>query len=51
MLLLQMAAVYWPPLQLLLKTTALDWVHWQTIALTALPILVVPELVKAVRRG
>ncbi len=51
MLLLQMAAVYWPPLQLLLKTTALDWIHWQTIALAALPILVVPELVKAVRRG
>lgn len=50
MLALQMAAVYWPPLQLLLKTAALDWGHWQTIALAALPLLVAPELVKAVRR-
>jgi len=46
---LQLAAVYWPPMQVLLKTAPLGWEHWQLIALAALPLLVVPEIVKALR--
>ena len=45
----QLAAIYWPPLQLLLKTAPLGWAEWQTIALAAVPLLVVPEIVKALR--
>jgi Ca2+-transporting ATPase len=45
---LQVAAVYWPPLQFLLQTVPLSATHWGTILLLALPLLVVPELVKMV---
>ena len=45
----QLAAIYWAPLQLLLKTAPLGWAHWQVIALAALPLLVVPEIAKALR--
>ncbi|WP_206608845.1 cation-translocating P-type ATPase [Notoacmeibacter marinus] len=45
---LQVAAVYWAPLQALLKTVPLSLEHWTTIGLLALPLIVVPELVKAV---
>ncbi|MGC9368002.1 MAG: cation-translocating P-type ATPase [Paracoccaceae bacterium] len=44
----QVAAVYWPPMQLLLHTEALAWAQWQVIALLALPLLILPELYKAV---
>ncbi len=42
----QMAAVYWPPLQTLLHTTALGWEHWGLIAVLTLPLLIVPEVIK-----
>ena len=45
----QLAAIYWPPLQVLLKTAPLGWAEWRMIALAALPLLVVPEIVKALR--
>lgn len=45
---LQVAAVYWPPLQQLLKTVPLSAEHWVTIGLLALPLMIVPEIVKAV---
>ena len=44
----QVAAVYWPPLQVLLHTTALGFAEWQMIALFALPLIIVPEAVKTV---
>lgn len=44
----QMAAVYWPPLQTLLQTTALGWAEWQIIGLFTLPLIVLPELVKMI---
>ncbi len=49
----QLAAIYWPPLQGLLRTQPLGLAEWQRIALLALPLLVVPELVKAalIRHG
>ena len=47
---LQVAAVYWAPLQGLLKTVPLAAEHWLTFAVLALPLLIVPELVKSVRR-
>ena len=43
----QVAAVYWPPMQLLLHTEALGWAQWQVIALLTLPLLILPELYKA----
>jgi P-type Ca2+ transporter type 2C len=42
----QLAAVYWTPLQQLLRAAPLGWEHWQMIALFAAPLLVVPEVVK-----
>ncbi len=42
----QVAAVYWEPLQKLLHTVPLTTDHWITIGLFALPLIVVPELVK-----
>ncbi len=45
----QIAAVYWVPLQTLLRTAPLGWEHWQMICLFALPLVVVPELIKTVR--
>jgi Ca2+-transporting ATPase len=44
----QLLAVYWPPLQLLLRTTPIGLAEWQWIAVFALPILILPELVKTV---
>jgi len=46
---LQVAAVYSPPLQILLHTAPLAATHWLLIAALALPLIVVPELVKSVR--
>ncbi len=43
----QAAAVYVPPLQALLHTTALDARHWLQMAAFALPLILVPELLKA----
>ena len=43
----QVAAVYWPPLQLLLHTVPLDAGRWLLIALLSLPLVAVPELVKS----
>ncbi|MDX1781220.1 MAG: cation-transporting P-type ATPase [Thalassovita sp.] len=43
----QIAAVYWTPLQTLLRTAPLHWEHWQTIGLLALPLIVVPEIIKS----
>lgn len=45
----QVAAVYWPPLQNLLGTVPLSLDHLQLLALVALPLLVVPELLKLAR--
>jgi Ca2+-transporting ATPase len=45
---LQVAAVYWPPLQTMLQTAPLSGEIWLTIAALALPLLVVPELLKTV---
>jgi Ca2+-transporting ATPase len=39
-------AVYWPPMQVLLHTVPLGLGEWQLIALFALPILIVPEVIK-----
>nr|WP_254899089.1 cation-transporting P-type ATPase [Thalassococcus arenae] len=47
----QVAAVYWPPLQLLLHTVPIGPEAWLLIAAFALPLLVVPEVVKSARRG
>ncbi|ARE41771.1 Cation-transporting ATPase, E1-E2 family [Rhodovulum sp. P5] len=44
----QVAAIYWPPLQVLLQTQALGWGEWALIGLLALPLVLVPELAKAV---
>lgn len=46
MVLLQLAAVYWPPLQLLLRTVPIGMGEWGMIAALTLPLLVVPSLVK-----
>ncbi|WP_071672660.1 cation-translocating P-type ATPase [Nioella nitratireducens] len=46
----QVAAVYWPPLQVLLRTVPLGGNHWQLIGLLALPLIAVPEAVKTLRR-
>jgi len=45
----QLAAVYWMPLQTLLRTEPLDWEHWQMILLLSLPLLIVPEIAKLLR--
>ncbi|WP_424940530.1 cation-translocating P-type ATPase [Aliiroseovarius sp. S253] len=44
----QLAAVYWPPLQTLLRTAPLGWEHWQMIALFAIPLIAVPEIAKTI---
>ncbi|MGG7645068.1 cation-translocating P-type ATPase [Rhodovulum sp. YNF3179] len=46
MLGVQAAAVYWAPLQLLLSTAPLAAGHWLAIAALALPLVVVPEILK-----
>ncbi|NNK79502.1 MAG: HAD-IC family P-type ATPase, partial [Litoreibacter sp.] len=45
-ILAQVAAVYWPPLQVLLHTVGLGPDVWILILTFALPILIVPELIK-----
>lgn len=44
---MQVSAVYWAPLQAMLKTVPLGSSEWLSIALFALPILIVPELLKS----
>ena len=44
----QVAAVYWPPLQTMLRTVPIGWTEWQLIALFSLPILIVPDVLKTV---
>jgi P-type Ca2+ transporter type 2C len=48
MMALQVAAVYWAPLQVLLQTVPLPAEVWLTIGALALPLLVVPEAIKTV---
>ncbi len=45
---LQVSAVYWAPLQSLLQTVPLGTEQWTLIVLLALPLVVVPEIVKSV---
>lgn len=45
---LQVAAVYWPPLQHLLRTVPLAWQQWVDILLLATPLILVPEALKFV---
>lgn len=47
----QLAAVYWPPLQLLLRTEAFGLDVWKMIGLLAAPLVIVPEAIKLLRRG
>lgn len=42
----QAAAIYWQPLQVMLHTAPIGLREWQLIALFAVPILVVPEIIK-----
>ena len=46
MILLQVAAVYWGPLQIVMHTVTLRAEDWGLIALLALPLIVVPEAIK-----
>ena len=46
----QVLAVYWPPLQTLLQTTALDAEIWGTILILALPLVIIPEVIKSTVR-
>ncbi|WP_257883463.1 cation-translocating P-type ATPase [Roseobacter insulae] len=43
----QVLAVYWPPLQFMLRTVPIGVAEWQWIAIFALPIVIVPELLKS----
>lgn len=43
----QVLAVYWAPLQVLLRTVPMGVDHWLMIGAFALPILIVPEILKA----
>lgn len=47
----QVLAIYWPPLQTLLHTVPMGRDEWALIAIFALPILVVPEVFKALGLG
>jgi Ca2+-transporting ATPase len=47
---LQVAAVYVPVLQTALGTVGLDLAAWGWIALASVPVIVVPEVVKAIAR-
>lgn len=49
MMALQVAAVYWAPLQTLLQTVPLRLSDWGLIAGFALPLLVLPEIWKSLR--
>jgi Ca2+-transporting ATPase len=42
----QILAVYWSPLQTLLRTVPIGLSEWYWIGLFALPILIIPELLK-----
>ncbi|WP_295312145.1 cation-transporting P-type ATPase [Roseobacter sp.] len=42
----QVLAIYWPPLQTLLRTVPIGLAEWQWIALFALPVLILPEAFK-----
>ncbi|MFK7837436.1 MAG: cation-translocating P-type ATPase [Sulfitobacter sp.] len=44
----QVLAVYWTPLQTLLRTVPIGLDEWLLIGIFALPILVIPEILKAV---
>ena len=46
MLCAQIAAVYWPVLQAMLHTVAIGWDEWRLIALFAVPLVIVPEVLK-----
>ncbi|QPH52938.1 cation-translocating P-type ATPase [Pontivivens ytuae] len=46
---LQVLAITWPPLQLLLHTTTPRLEHLGLVALLALPLIIVPELIKSLR--
>jgi len=43
---MQVLAVYWAPLQTMLRTVPMGVAEWQWIAIFSLPILIVPELLK-----
>ena len=43
----QVLAIYWPPLQAMLRTVPIGAAEWQLIALFALPIVIIPEGLKA----
>ena len=45
----QVLAVYWPALQVLLHTVTIGVNEWLLISAFALPIIMVPELLKALR--
>ena len=45
----QVLAIYWTPLQHLLHTVAIGQDQWLLIAGFALPLLIVPELVKTIQ--
>ena len=47
---LQVAAVYWQPLQILLRTVPLGADAWLRIAVVSLPLVALPEAVKLFRR-
>jgi len=42
----QLAAVYWAPLQTLLRTAPLAWDHWKLILALVAPLIILPELAK-----
>lgn len=43
----QVLAIYWSPLQVMLHTVPIGLAEWQWIVLFSLPILIVPEVLKA----
>lgn len=47
---LQVLAVYWAPLQTMLQTVPLGRYEWGLIVALALPLIIVPEIVKSFRR-
>ncbi|WGW06025.1 cation-translocating P-type ATPase [Tropicibacter oceani] len=47
----QAAAIYWPPMQALLHTVPMGLAEWQIVGWFALPIVVVPELLKSLGRA
>ncbi|MBV7395609.1 cation-translocating P-type ATPase [Mameliella sediminis] len=48
---MQVAAVYWPPLQQVLRTVPLDWGQLGLLGALALPLVIMPEIVKHIRRA